>query len=327
MAKKIDSKLEKRLTNLGIKAKNEEEARKKLLARLEKEGVDGMEEEELDTLIEMVESFTEDDEVEVDNEVEEVEDSEAEDDEEDDIEKLADEAEEEEESIESDDEEEEEEEVAEEKPKTKKTKPASTKKTEVKEKKATETPVKKTSKRGVKLDPKNNAEDRKVFDSLFKLFGEGYQPSWITTHGLTIKHVGKNSMRGVLTLENATRHDDGRITCNLYLLTMAKETEKLDELGIDYELCWTKAPFMKNIPLEEALEILEKVFDIIAGFVSVVDKRLGDNRKKMEDNLKKTGKSSKAIESDDEEEEEEEVVEEKPKTKKTKPASTKKTKK
>ena len=324
MAKKIDSKLEKRLTNLGIKAKNEEEARKKLLARLEKEGVDGMEEEELDTLIEMVESFTEDDEVEeVDNEVEEVEDSEA-DDEEDDIEKLADEVEEEEESIESDDEEEEE--VVEEKPKTKKTKPASTKKTEVKEKKATETPAKKTSKRGVKLDPKNNAEDRKAFEPLFELFGEGYQPSWITTHGLTIKHVGKNSMRGVLTLENATRHDDGRITCNLYLLTMAKETEKLDELGIDYELCWTKAPFMKNITLEEALEILEKVFDIIVGFVSMVDKRLGDNRKKMEDNLKKTGKSSKAIESDDEEEEEE-VVEEKPKTKKTKPASTKKTKK
>ena len=320
MAKKIDTKLEKRIKALGINAKNEEDARKKLVSKLESEGIDGMDGEELDTLVEMVESFVED----AENQEEEMDDTAAVDteDEADDIEDLADEveAEDSEESEddatdESDDEEEDDEPApapkkatkkVTEKPAKKETKKAEPKKETKKETKKAE--PKKVSKRGVKLDPKNNEDDRNAFAELQELFGEGYQLDWLSSYGLTVKHIGKNGKRGVLTLENATKHDDGRITCNLYLLTMTKETDKLDDLGIDYELCWTKAPFMKGITLEEALEILKKVFEIITGFASTVDKRLGDNRKKMEDNLKKSGKkvASKAKVEDDEEDDEEE---------------------
>ena len=317
MAKKIDAKLEKRLKNLGITAKSEDDARKKLVAKLEKEGIEGMEEEDLENLIDMVESFVEDDndtEENDDVDTDETSEEESDDDEDDDIEDLADEVEAEE-AEESDDEEDDEEEDEEPAPAPKK----ASKKAEPK--KAAEKPAKKetkkaepkkaTSKRGVKLDPKNNEDDRETFNELQELFGEGYQLDWLSSFGLTVKHIGKNGKRGVLTLENATKHDDGRITCNLYLLTMTKETEKLDELGIDYELCWTKAPFMKGITLEEALDILKKVFEIITGFASTVDKRLGDNRKKMEDNLKKSGKkastkASKEVEPEDEEDDEEE---------------------
>lgn len=320
MAKKIDAKLEKRLKVLGITAKSEDDARKKLVAKLEKEGIEGMEEEDLENLIDMVESFVEDDndtEENDDVDTEETSEEESDDDEDDDIEDLADEVEAEE--AEDDDEEEEEDEEPAPAPKK-----ASKKKEEKPAKKAAEKPAKKetkkaepkkaTSKRGVKLDPKNNEDDREAFNELQELFGEGYQLDWLSSFGLTVKHIGKNGKRGVLTLENATKHDDGRITCNLYLLTMTKETEKLDELGIDYELCWTKAPFMKGITLEEALDILKKVFEIITGFASTVDKRLGDNRKKMEDNLKKSGKkastkASKEVEPEDEEDDEEEEEE------------------
>ena len=324
MAKKIDAKLEKRLKNLGITAKSEDDARKKLVAKLEKEGIEGMEEEDLENLIDMVESFVEDDndtEENDDVDAEETSEEESDDDEDDDIEDLADEVEAEE-AEESDDEEDDEEEDEEPAPAPKKaSKKAEPKKEEKPAKKAAEKPAKKetkkaepkktTSKRGVKLDPKNNEDDREAFNELQELFGEGYQLDWLSSFGLTVKHIGKNGKRGVLTLENATKHDDGRITCNLYLLTMTKETEKLDELGIDYELCWTKAPFMKGITLEEALDILKKVFEIITGFASTVDKRLGDNRKKMEDNLKKSGKkastkASKEVEPEDEEDDEEE---------------------
>lgn len=304
MAKKIDAKLEKRIKSLGINAKSEDDARKKLVAKLEKEGIEGMEEEDLENLIDMVESFVEDsddteeeDDVKVDNN-----DTDSEDDEEEDIEELADEVEEEE------DDEEDSEEKEEPAPTPKPAKKASEK--PAKESKKAES-KKTTSKRGVKLDPKNNEDDREEFKKLQELFGDGYQLDWLSSFGLTVKHIGKNGKRGVLTLENATKHDDGRITCNLYLLTMTKETEKLDELGIDYELCWTKAPFMKGITFDEAIEILKKVFEIITGFASTVDKRLGDNRKKMEDNLKKSGKKAttkaiKTVESEEEEDDEEE---------------------
>lgn len=321
MAKKIDAKLEKRIKALGINAKSEDDARKKLVAKLEKEGIEGMEEEDLENLIDMVESFVEDDDdTEEDVDTEETSED---DDEDDDIEDLADEveAEEADDSEEDDEDDEEDDEEEDEEPAPKKTsKKAEPKKSEKPAKKAAEKPAKETkkaepkkttSKRGVKLDPKNNEDDREAFNKLQELFGEGYQLDWLSSFGLTVKHIGKNGKRGVLTLENATKHDDGRITCNLYLLTMTKETEKLDELGIDYELCWTKAPFMKGITFEEALDILKKVFEIITGFASTVDKRLGDNRKKMEDNLKKSGKkastkASKKAEPEDDEEEDEE---------------------
>lgn len=332
MAKKIDAKLEKRMKALGINAKSEDDARKKLVAKLEKEGIEGMEEEDLENLIDMVESFVEDDndaEENDDVDAEETSEEESDDDEEEDIEELADEVEAEdsdnEEEPEEDDEEEEEDEEPVPAPK-KSTKKAEPKKEEKPAKKSAEKPAKKetkkaepkkTTKRGVKLDPKNNVDDREAFNELQELFGEGYQLDWLSSFGLTVKHIGKNGKRGVLTLENATKHDDGRITCNLYLLTMTKETEKLDELGIDYELCWTKAPFMKGITLDEAIEILKKVFEIITGFASTVDKRLGDNRKKMEDNLKKSGKkattkATKTVESEEDDEEEDEEPAKKP---------------
>lgn len=348
MAKKLSAAMAKRLKSMGVNVKTEEDARKKLLAVLEKEGIEGMDDEDLDTLIDMAGSFldgSDTEEEEVDEE--ETDDSEEdEDDDEKDANDLADEVEEEEAEEETeeeeetdeddsddedDSEEEEEEETEEEKKPAKKAAKKETKKPASKKKEEKKPAAKKPTKRGVKLDPKNNEEDQDAFKPLRKLFAEKeYVFTWLSNNGVTIKYIGKNGKRGICTIENCTKKTDGTIICNLYLLTMTKETDKLDDMGIAYDLCWTKAPFMKGITLEEAIEILEKVFDIVTSFVATVDKRLGANRKKMEENLEKGSKKTSAKkkvekpapepEEEDEEEEddeEEEVKEEKKPAKKS----------
>lgn len=57
---KVNAEIAKRLKAMGIKTANEDDARKELLAMLKKEGIEGMEDEDTDVLIEMAESFQED---------------------------------------------------------------------------------------------------------------------------------------------------------------------------------------------------------------------------------------------------------------------------
>ena len=365
MSKKNETKLSaafaKQLKGMGFNCKSEEDARKQLLAALEKEGIDGMEDESLQTLIDMVSGWR--DTEDPDEESDETEEDEEVDEDEQDAEDLADEVEEEDAEEEgndadeeSDETEEDEEEVyaedeepeEEQKPAKKATKKPVAKKSEEPKKKAATTAKKaaekKPSKRSKKLDPKNNDDDRQaLIDAFSKMFPTDKYLYAFVINGVSIKYIGKNSKRGVFLYDNLTRHEDGTISGNLYLNTMTKETDKLDELGIDYQLCWTKAPFVKAVTIEEANDVLEKVFEIITSFVNKVDKRLGDNRKKMEESLEKAGKKSEKSaakkkatkpspepEVDDEEEDdevEEQEVKKPAKKTVTKKSATKKTKK
>lgn len=366
MAKKNETKLSaafaKQLKSMGFNCKSEEDARKQLLAALEKEGIDGMEDESLQTLIDMVSGWrdaedtdeevdeTEEDEEEVDEDEQDAEDLADEVEEEDDAEEEGDDDEEESDETEEDEEEadddEDDEPEEEQKPAKKATKKPVAKKSEESKKKAATTTKKaaekKPSKRNSKkLDPKNNEDDRKaLIDAFSKMFPTDTYLYAFVVNGVSIKYIGKNSKRGVFLYDNLTRHEDGTISGNLYLNTMTKETDKLDELGIDYQLCWTNAPFVKAVTIDEANDILEKVFEIITSFVNKVDKRLGDNRKKMEESLEKSGKKSEkpaakkkatkqAPEPDDEEEDDVEEQEVKKPVKKTvaKKSVAKKTKK
>ena len=67
MAKKIDSATAERLKALGINAKDENEARKALLKILADNDIDGMEEEDTDSLIDMAESMVDFDNVQNDD--------------------------------------------------------------------------------------------------------------------------------------------------------------------------------------------------------------------------------------------------------------------
>ena len=343
MATKLNAVTAKRVKALSINAKTEEETREKLLEILVENGIEGMEDEELDTLLDIAESFVDEDSSDDDNEVSE----------EDENDELAQEVEEEEEApkksakkpakkVEEPEEDEDEEEEGDEfadmdrtalkayikdneleitvkksmsdddireairaevegtKPAPVKTKaatqtvekPAAAKKEEKKpaaktEKKADKKEAKPAAgKRGAKLDPKNNEDDREVFDALKELFPEDeYVYSWVASAGVTIKHKGKNSQRSMVLIENCSKQADGSIKCNLYLLTFTKQTEVLDEAGIDYEKCWSGAPLIKGITLDEAVEIITGLMEQITATVKKIDKKLGDNRKKMEESI------------------------------------------
>lgn len=383
MATKLNPATAKKVKALGINAKSEEDAREKLLEILKDNGIDGMEEEDTETLIDIAESFveeggeTESEEQEAEELANEVEEEETEEEkpkakgkkapakDDDDEEEEETEEPEEEETEEGDefdemdrtelkayikkneleitvkksmtdddirelireavnDEEEETEEEAEEEapaPKAKAAKKAETKAPEKPAKKKEEkkeTKSKPAGKRGTKLDPKNNEDDRKAFAPLKKLFPEDeFNYAWVASAGVTIKHKGTNSNRSMVLIENCSQMPDGSIKCNLYLLTFNKQLEVLDEAGIEYEKCWSGAPLIKGITLDEAIEIIKGLLDNILSSVKKIDKKLGENRKKMEENLNKKApkKAAKPAKDDDDEEEEETEEEEKPKAK------------
>lgn len=387
MATKLNPATAKKVKALGINAKSEEDAREKLLEILKDNGIDGMEEEDTETLIDIAESFveeggeTESEEQEAEelaNEAEEEEEEEETEEEkpkakgkkapakdDDDEEEEETEEPEEEETEEGDefdemdrtelkayikkngleitvkksmtdddirelireavnDEEEETEEEAEEEAPAPKAKAAKKAETEAPEKPAKkkeekkETKSKPAGKRGTKLDPKNNEDDRKAFAPLKKLFPEDeFNYAWVASAGVTIKHKGTNSNRSMVLIENCSQMPDGSIKCNLYLLTFNKQLEVLDEAGIEYEKCWSGAPLIKGITLDEAIEIIKGLLDNILSSVKKIDKKLGENRKKMEENLNKKApkKAAKPAKDDDDEEEEETEEEEKPKAK------------
>ena len=391
MATKLNPATAKKVKALGINAKSEEDAREKLLEILKDNGIDGMEEEDTETLIDIAESFveeggeTESEEQEAEELANEAEEEETEeekpkakgkkapakddDDEEEEEETEEPEEEETEEGDEFDemdrtelkayikkngleitvkksmtdddirdlireavnDEEEETEEAEEEapEPKAKAAKKAEMKapeKTAKKKEEKKETKAKPAGKRGTKLDPKNNEDDRKAFAPLKKLFPEDeFNYAWVASAGVTIKHKGTNSNRSMVLIENCSQMPDGSIKCNLYLLTFNNQLEVLDEAGIEYEKCWSGAPLIKGITLDEAIEIIKGLLDNILSSVKKIDKKLGENRKKMEENLNKKApkKATKPAKDDDETVEDEEKPKSKPAAKKA--VATKKT--
>lgn len=370
MATKLNAVTAKRVKALSINVKTEEETREKLLEILVENGIEGMEDEELDTLLDIAESFLDENSSDDDNESSEEDENDelAQEVEEEAPKKSAKKVEEPEEDEEEEEEEDEEEdefadmdrtalkayikdkelEITVKKSMTdddirdliraEETKPAPAKKAATKSaekpavaKKEEKKPAAKTEKkadkkeakpaagkRGAKLDPKNNEDDREVFNALKELFPEDeYVYAWVASAGVTIKHKGENSQRSMVLVENCSKQADGSIKCNLYLLTFAKQTEVLDEAGIDYEKCWSGAPLIKGITLDEAVEIITGLMEQITATVKKIDKKLGDNRKKMEENLdKKSLKAKKAtvkakkatvkVEEPEEEEEEDE---------------------
>ena len=343
MAKKVSDAIAKQLKKLGIKnVKTEDEAREKLLAILEKNGIEGMEDEDTESLIDMAESFIEDDDEDTDAaDAEETDsDDESEDDEtEDEDEELADEAEEDEDEDEkpakksakkqdkkpakksakkSDDDDEDE-------------KPAKKSAKKQEAKKADKKPAakKQSSSRGVKLFPQKNEDDRSYFKPLHKVFSpKEFDYAWVSTSGVNIRNNGGNSKRSLVLIENCTiKQKDGKdvVFCNLYFPILNGHTECLDEAGIDYKPCWNGAPMIKEIPMEEAIEIIEEVLDELVKLAGKIDKRLGDNRKKMEASLKKNEKkaakpSKKSKDEDEDDEDDEEYDEPKKKAKKSAPA-------
>ena len=331
MAKKIDAETTARLAALGIKkVKTEDEAREKLLKLLEENDIDGMEDEPTDSLFDMVESMLLGDGDTPDSDDDEEDDRSEDEREADELAEEVEDDDDEEEEGDDDEEDEVDDDEEEEKPEKKVPAKKEVKKETKKEDKKPAT--KKIGKRGLKLDPKKNEDDRKAFKFLEKFFPKDkYEYCWIVMNGVTIKYKGSNSNRAVLSLETCSKKEDGTITCNVYFLTFTKSLNTFDEAGIEYSVCWNGSPCMKGVSFDELAEVLETLQPEMVKVVEKVDKRLGENRKKMEDSLKKTTKKDapkkKAKQADDDDEEEDDEQEKKPAKKAAKPATKKVAKK
>ena len=319
MATKMNAETAKRVKALGINAKSEEAAREEILKILVDNGIEGMEEEDTATLIEIAESFVEEGSSVSDAEDEEPEETT----EDDDAAALAEEVEEEDseedadgdiltgmdrtalkayikenslavkvkkswsdddirdairtaEASIKDNETEDEEPEKEEAPAPKKVEKKAVKKAESKVEK-------KIGKRGLKLDPKNNEDDRAEIEGLKELFPEdSHAYCWVASAGVTVKYKGKNTQRTMILVENCSKQADGSVKCNLYLPTFTKQTEVLDEAGLEYEKCWRGAPFIKGTTLAESIEVIKYIMNHNTAKVKKIDKKIGENRGKME---------------------------------------------
>ena len=324
----------KRLNALNISAKSDDAARKGIIDLLAQNDVDGMDDEDMDTLLDLAESLIPEGGSAAAEQPETADDS----NEESEAEELAHEAEEEtEEETETAEESGDEfdgmdrnalkkyikenglevkvfksdsdddirakiraavdtAETAEEAPAAEEEAPKA-KKAEKKApaKKAEKAEKKPTAKRGVKLDPQNNEEDMKTMkDALTELFPEDeFRYDAVKSAGVTIKHKGQNSNRALVLIENCSLQADGSIKCNLYFLTLAKNLEVLDNADISYEKCWSGAPFIKGTTLAEAVEAISAVKEHLTAQVKKIDKRLGENRAKMEEGFSKKSAAAK----------------------------------
>jgi len=362
MAAKLNAKLVARLKNAGVKnTTSEETAKAELLKKIEKEyGVDGLESEDIDTLLEMIEAMADDDdtpEVEDDEPAEEVEEVEDEDEPEDDepeepVKKTAKKAvsatptkakkvtkvvEPEEE-----DDEDEEPEVEETKP-AKKAVPATKQEAKANMKKVPATKVKvteKTTEKPVRLNPKENEDDREYLAFVLDEFPEKQFIHAYTAAGVSIKYKGVNSARCLFSIEAISVHPDGTVTCDVYLMMFQKREETLVEDGWvssmdDMKYSWNGCPVIKKMTNEDLSAFIEDYKDFMVGGASKTDKRLGANREKMEENLKGTSKKSAApavvpskkvvkVVEDEPEDDDEEDEAPAPKAKSVHPTSTKK---
>ena len=276
-----------------------EEARKEMIAYLNKQEIDDVDEETYEELYDMVEAIYDDtdaaldaaaEEVE-DEEEDEVDDSEEEDDDEDDDEDEVDDSEEEDDSDEVDDEVDDLEDTAE---KEEKANDKVQKKTETTAKKATEKKekAKGTKKPSKRLNPLENKEDAARYDELKKVLGADFEYNFIANGGVSIKYLGKNSKKVFLSFDSPKVDKDGEVVGRVYLSSV-KDEEVLQELfGEDIE---TKKSWSGNIliigmsisDLASSLKTNKKAFDDVIHNLTKKDEKLGKNRAKMEEDLKK----------------------------------------
>lgn len=301
----------KELSSVGITGIIDiEEARQIIIEKLANEhDTPGMEDEPLDVLIDILKACVNDS-----NEDEDEEEGEDELPEEDDDDELP----EDEEGDEEEDEDEDElmSQAAEEAKEAKKA--ANEKKEQAKKAKEAEASLKQakqTAKRkSNRLDPQNNEEDRKPFEYFREFFPElMYEFAWVKNAGVSIKYKGENASRGVLLIEAALRKEDGTITCNCYFNTMTKNVEEFEKANYEFKRSWNNVPFLSKVTFQEVLEALNTFKKFIKDKAQATDKKLGENRQKMEDDLnaeKKTAKKS--------EKKEKEATSEKAETKKKK---------
>ena len=124
-----------------------------------------------------------------------------------------------------------------------------------------------------KWNPLENEADRKLFDSFDELFpqkSDEYEWKW-AKDGLTVKYKGANNMRVICYLTSSSSQK-----IKIWLPCLIGKSEMLDELNIDYnDRNWNRTPIINQLTVDEAVEIMKEIKDGVMKVVREHDSRLG----------------------------------------------------
>lgn len=286
--KKVTDEQLKRLTELGYAGDGEEDAVKKFLVSfLEKNELEGTDEQDIDSLLDIAELFEveETEEEETEEETEEMEDD-------GDDEEMEEETEEEEEEEETEEEEEEDfsKEEIKEKPKknSKEEKPLS---------------KKRVTKAGLTAFSWDDEKSKKILAPILSYFPtkNGFEVCKLK-RGFTIRQLGKNAKITVCAFDRLRMNFDEKYAIGAFFVHKVKTAEDLVKIlpkkFSDYNIAKFPGehnPSIRSITSVEVAEILEKSKLIENSLIKAkaVDKKLGENSKKLYDSLTKENTSKK----------------------------------
>lgn len=309
MATKLQAVMSKRLKAIGIIAKTEEDAHTKLLDKLNNElKIEGMDDEELDMLVDIVESISDPVDITDDDTTSE----------EDDYDELASEVE-----IEEAEEEEEAEtptdafdalnrtelkkfikgegleitvmkswsdddirtKIREYIASGENTTTAVVQQPTVPKEDVKPTRQKKSARPG-KLTPLTDESHRVPFAVFEQLFPTSeYEYRWLVTGGVTIKKMGANGTRAMISIERCHYNKEGDILCLLVLWIMKKHVSVLEDKDIEYTFSSNGNPTINKVTFQEVVEICGQLKDIMTDNVEKIDAKLGKNYEKMQKGL------------------------------------------
>lgn len=303
----LDKGFISKLATVGITGvTTEEQARSKMIAFLAKNEIEDCEEDSTEDLFAMVDAMYDGSDEQFEDVAEEVEEEEEEEkptkakkveedfeDEEDDFEDDVDE-EEDEESDEELEQLAEEEEISnnrkqkyvEKTVKTKEKKVAKIKKETTKEKP-----------KSVKFDPKNNEEDRAVYQPLIDILDEkgSFSYNFIQNGGMTVKVSAKNTSKVFFAFNVPKQTEEGLIG-QVYSPLANQEETLLDLFGdiMDLRKSSSNIIVVKEISLAEIIERVENNWNSFQKLYDKIvkkDEKQGERRQKMEDDLKSSRKT------------------------------------
>jgi hypothetical protein len=258
---KLSAEMSARLGNLGISAKSEEDAKAKALKKLKEVDCEGFEDEDLDTMLSILENDTlkrDETNFTVQTESDEIGSGELK-------EYIAANA------NEVGDDEEPENEEPELSKKNVKTLPTNRKEAEklamkpaAKAEKSEPAPIKEAAKPASKAtvpkwNPLENEADRGLFD-IFEDFFPQDEFEWIwVKDGLTIKNKGVNGKKVVCYVTSSSSQ-----MIKIWLPCLIGKTDILDERNLDYnDRNWNKTPIISQLTSDEAVEVMKSIKDDI----------------------------------------------------------------
>jgi hypothetical protein len=124
-----------------------------------------------------------------------------------------------------------------------------------------------------KWNPLENEADRKLFDVFEDFFPQDsneFEWKW-AKDGLTVKYKGANNKKVICYLTSS-----GSQKIKIWLPCLIGKSEMLDELNVEYNTQnWNKTPIVNRLRVDETVGIMKGIKDVVMKVVRELDKKQG----------------------------------------------------